>query len=212
MGAFGPPDQVPTFPDRDAIVAAGAYDLWDPDTTVRQLTTLVQATPQIRDVHFWAQLPGEPLDSGSARIELLATKVFPTYVPRCPNRSVHDQSQRSAPGDETMRFGLFLRAREPRRNFRRAYSEMFGQIEYAEELGFDSVWLAEHHGSPYGSMPSPAVAASAIAKFTERLRIGLAVSILPFANPVRIAEEYAMVDVISNGRLDMGVGRGYQRA
>ena len=55
-----------------------------------------------------------------------------------------------------------------------------------------------------------AVAASAIADVTERLRIGIAVSILPFGNPVRIAEDYAMVDVISDGRLDMGVGRGYQ--
>jgi alkanesulfonate monooxygenase SsuD/methylene tetrahydromethanopterin reductase-like flavin-dependent oxidoreductase (luciferase family) len=109
-----------------------------------------------------------------------------------------------------MKFGLFYVLESPDADFRRAYTEMLGQIEYAEELGFDSVWLAEHHGSPYGSMPSPAVAASAIATLTERLRIGIAVSILPFANPVRIAEEYAMVDVISNGRLDLGVGRGYQ--
>lgn len=76
-GAFGPPDQVPTFPDRDAIVAAGAYQLWEPDTAIHEITTLVTTTPQIRDVHFWAQLPGEPIDSGSARIELLATKVLP---------------------------------------------------------------------------------------------------------------------------------------
>jgi alkanesulfonate monooxygenase SsuD/methylene tetrahydromethanopterin reductase-like flavin-dependent oxidoreductase (luciferase family) len=87
---------------------------------------------------------------------------------------------------------------------------MFGQIEYAEELGFDSVWLAEHHGSAYGSMPSPQLAMTSIAMITERMRIGLAVTILPFDNPVRTAEDFAMVDVISNGRLDLGVGRGYQ--
>ncbi len=74
-GAFGP--QVPTFPDRDAVIAAGAYEVWDPDTAVAEITALVQATPQIRDVHFWAQLPGEPLESGSARLELMATKVLP---------------------------------------------------------------------------------------------------------------------------------------
>lgn len=109
-----------------------------------------------------------------------------------------------------MRFGMFYVLECPDCDYRRAYKEMLGQIEYAEELGFDSVWLAEHHGSAYGSMPSPAVAAASVAAITERLRIGIAVSILPFGNPVRIAEDYAMVDVISNGRLDMGVGRGYQ--
>ena len=76
-GAFGPPDQVPRFADRDAIVAAGAYQLWDSDTAVAEITALLKGTSQIRDVHFWAQLPGEPVDSGSARIELLATKVVP---------------------------------------------------------------------------------------------------------------------------------------
>jgi len=76
-GAFGPPDQVPTFPDRDAIVAAGAYQLWDPDTAITEITALLTGTPQIRDMHFWAKLPGEPVESGTARIELLATKVLP---------------------------------------------------------------------------------------------------------------------------------------
>ena len=98
----------------------------------------------------------------------------------------------------------------PDGDYQRAYKEMLGQVEYAEELGFDSVWLAEHHGSAYGSLPSPQVAMSAIAMITERMRIGLAVTILPFDNPVRVAEDFAMVDVISNGRLDLGVGRGYQ--
>jgi alkanesulfonate monooxygenase SsuD/methylene tetrahydromethanopterin reductase-like flavin-dependent oxidoreductase (luciferase family) len=98
----------------------------------------------------------------------------------------------------------------PDDDYRRAWDEMLEQIEFAEQLGFDSVWLAEHHGSNYGTMPSPQVAAAAIASRTARMRIGIAVSILPFDNPVRIAEDYAMVDVISNGRLDFGVGRGYQ--
>ena len=100
----------------------------------------------------------------------------------------------------------------PNHDYRRAYQEMLDQIEYSESLGFDSVWLAEHHGDDYGSMPSPQIAAAAIAERTKRLRIGLAVSILPFDNPIRIAEDYAMVDVLSDGRLDFGVGRGYQPA
>ncbi|MSR14895.1 MAG: LLM class flavin-dependent oxidoreductase [Gammaproteobacteria bacterium] len=87
---------------------------------------------------------------------------------------------------------------------------MMGQIQYGEELGYESVWLAEHHGSLYGTMPRLAVAAAAIAERTTTMRIGTAVTILPFDNPVRTAEDFAMVDVISNGRLDFGVGRAYQ--
>jgi alkanesulfonate monooxygenase SsuD/methylene tetrahydromethanopterin reductase-like flavin-dependent oxidoreductase (luciferase family) len=109
-----------------------------------------------------------------------------------------------------MRFGMFYVLESPDGDHERAYKEMMGQVEYAEELGFDSIWLAEHHGSAYGSMPSPQVAASAVAAITDKMRIGIGVSILPFDNPVRVAEDYAMVDCISNGRLDLGVGRGYQ--
>ncbi|MFF5991259.1 LLM class flavin-dependent oxidoreductase [Prauserella flavalba] len=76
-GAFGPPDEVPRFTDPGQILEAGAFQLWDPATAVDELTTLLRDRPQIKDVHFWAQLPGEPVDSGSARVELLATKVVP---------------------------------------------------------------------------------------------------------------------------------------
>lgn len=76
-GAFGPPEEVPVFADADQIVAAGAFQLWDPATAVDELTRLLRERPQIKDVHFWAQLPGEPVDSGSARVELLASKVIP---------------------------------------------------------------------------------------------------------------------------------------
>jgi alkanesulfonate monooxygenase SsuD/methylene tetrahydromethanopterin reductase-like flavin-dependent oxidoreductase (luciferase family) len=109
-----------------------------------------------------------------------------------------------------MKFGIFFVTEAPDRDFKRAYDEMLEQVVAAEQLGFDTVWLAEHHGSTYGSMPSGSVMAAAIAQRTTTMRIGIAVSILPFGNPVRIAEEYAMVDVLSDGRLDLGVGRGYQ--
>lgn len=109
-----------------------------------------------------------------------------------------------------MKFGVFYVLECPDQDFRRAYDEMLTQVAIAEDLGFDEVWLAEHHGSDYGSMPSPQVAAAAIAARTERMRIGIAVSNLTFNWPVRVAEDYAMVDVLSGGRLDFGVGRGYQ--
>ncbi|GAA3546847.1 LLM class flavin-dependent oxidoreductase [Nocardioides daeguensis] len=109
-----------------------------------------------------------------------------------------------------MKTGLFYVCESPDNDVKRAYAEMLDQVEYAEELGFESVWLAEHHGSNYGSMPRPAIMAAAIAQRTARIRIGAMVSILPFENPVRTAEDWAMVDVLSEGRLDFGTGRGYQ--
>jgi len=90
------------------------------------------------------------------------------------------------------------------------YAHALAECKLADELGFDTVWLAEHHFSAYGICPSLAVLAGAVARETSRVRIGTAVVIAPFAHPVRIAEEWAMVDILSGGRLEFGLGRGYQ--
>jgi alkanesulfonate monooxygenase SsuD/methylene tetrahydromethanopterin reductase-like flavin-dependent oxidoreductase (luciferase family) len=79
-GAFGPPDQVPRFPDRDAIVAGGAFQLWDGPTAVRELVALLRERPQIKDLYFWAQLPGESLESGSSRMEYIMREVAPNVT------------------------------------------------------------------------------------------------------------------------------------
>lgn len=76
-GAFGPPDEVPRFADRDQVVVGGGYALSDGPAAVDQLVEMLQARPQIRDVHFWAQLPGEPVESGSERMEYIAKHVIP---------------------------------------------------------------------------------------------------------------------------------------
>jgi alkanesulfonate monooxygenase SsuD/methylene tetrahydromethanopterin reductase-like flavin-dependent oxidoreductase (luciferase family) len=76
-GAFGPPETTPRFPDAATALQMGLYELWDADTAVARLTELLQAYPQIRDVHFWAQLPGEPVASGQRRIEYVAKHVLP---------------------------------------------------------------------------------------------------------------------------------------
>src|SRR2546428_2817270 len=86
------------------------------------------------------------------------------------------------------------------------------QMVWTEELGFDSVWLTEHHFIDYGLSVDPATLACAVASRTERIRIGLAAAILPFHEPLRLAEQMALVDIISKGRLDMGVGRGNRPA
>ena len=89
-----------------------------------------------------------------------------------------------------------------------AFDESFDQVEAAEKLGMDSVWLAEHHFNPERSvLASPLILASAISARTSRIRIGLAVQVLPLTNPLRIAEEAATVDHISRGRFDFGIGR-----
>ena len=106
-----------------------------------------------------------------------------------------------------MKFGMFYIMPSPSGEHSRDIGEMLEQIEYAEELGYDSVWIAEHHCS-YGIIGNPAVALAAVAQRTRRIRIGTAVAVLPFQNPVRVAEDYALVDQLSGGRLDFGAGRG----
>ena len=89
-----------------------------------------------------------------------------------------------------------------------AFEESFSQVMEAERMGMDSVWLAEHHFTPDRSvLASPLVIASAIAARTSTLRVGLAVQVLPLTNPLRVAEEAATVDHISQGRFEFGIGR-----
>ena len=92
------------------------------------------------------------------------------------------------------------------------FRENLEQAALAEELGFDSVWLVEHHFSDYALVGDPTVFAAALAERTRRVRIGTAVIVLPLHHPVRVAENVAVVDNLSAGRLDVGVGRGYQPA
>jgi natural product biosynthesis luciferase-like monooxygenase protein len=90
------------------------------------------------------------------------------------------------------------------------YQHAVEESRLADEVGFDAVWLAEHHFSSYGICPSLAVLAATLARETRRVRLGTSVVIAPFAHPLRIAEEFAMVDILSGGRLEFGLGRGYQ--
>jgi alkanesulfonate monooxygenase SsuD/methylene tetrahydromethanopterin reductase-like flavin-dependent oxidoreductase (luciferase family) len=84
------------------------------------------------------------------------------------------------------------------------------EIQLADELGYDSVWLAEHHFSEYGILGNPLTLGVAIAERTRQIVIGTAVLVLPFYDPLRLAEDIATLDILSDGRLAIGVGRGYQ--
>jgi natural product biosynthesis luciferase-like monooxygenase protein len=88
--------------------------------------------------------------------------------------------------------------------------EQMELMRAAEDLGFDSVWPAEHHFTEYGYCASPALSLAAIAAETKRIRLGTGVVVLPLNHPLRIAEDYAFLDHLSNGRVDLGIGRGYQ--
>lgn len=112
-----------------------------------------------------------------------------------------------------MRLGLFSVVdhypTELGRSLGEFYAELLEQAEAAEEWGFDSFWLAEHHFHEYGGVPRPPVLLGAAAQRTRRIRLGSGVVVLPFDHPLRVAEDYAMVDVLSGGRLNLGVGSGY---
>jgi len=79
----------------------------------------------------------------------------------------------------------------------------------AELLGYDTFFIAEHHFHEYGAVPNPPVMLAAIAAKTKRLRLGTAIAALNYRNPIEVAESYAMLDVLSGGRLFLGVGSGY---
>lgn len=89
------------------------------------------------------------------------------------------------------------------------YAECLDEVAEADRLGFDTVWMPEHHLTPDGMLPSPLVMAAAIGARTRRIRIGTGILVLPLHHPVRVAEDAAVADLISGGRLILGVGQGY---
>ena len=88
------------------------------------------------------------------------------------------------------------------------FEEHLREVEIAEECGFHHYWFLEHHLSPRSPLPSPSILIGLALARTSRIRIGNMVNILPFRNPIIMAEEIAMLDTISGGRVDTGVGRG----
>jgi alkanesulfonate monooxygenase SsuD/methylene tetrahydromethanopterin reductase-like flavin-dependent oxidoreductase (luciferase family) len=111
-----------------------------------------------------------------------------------------------------MKFGVFFLLHSPNvEDTATVYRRALNQATYADDLGFDSAWFAEHHFSTYGYCPNPLMMAVKAAQVTKHVRLGTAVIVLPFWNPLRLAEEIAMADVLTEGRLDVGVARGYQK-
>ena len=116
-------------------------------------------------------------------------------------------------GNPKIRFGMWYDFRNPpawKRPYDQLYNEIIDQIVWGEENGFDDIWLSEHHFIEDGYSPSLLPIAAAIASRTKKIHIGTSVVLLPFHNPVRMAEDAATVDVISGGRFELGVGVGYK--
>lgn len=121
-----------------------------------------------------------------------------------------------------MRFGTFhLMERPFTKSEPQVYREQLAQMKRADELGFDSIWLTEHHFSSVPYVPdvdgeycisaSPYAMACAASQITENVRIGSAVKVLPLEHPLRTAEDVAMADILSEGRIEFGVGLGYRK-
>ncbi len=110
-----------------------------------------------------------------------------------------------------MDIGTFLLMQSPSAgSSQEIFARGVEQAQAAETLGFRNVWLAEHHFSTYGYLSRPLQLATYLAAKTTRLRVGTAVVVVPLHNPLIVAEEIATLDILAGGRLDIGLGRGYQ--
>ena len=110
-----------------------------------------------------------------------------------------------------LNFGTFLLMQSPSaQSSEEMYARAIEHAQQAEALGFRNIWLAEHHFSTYGYVGRPVQLATYLAARTTRIRVGTAVIVVPLHHPLVIAEEIATLDVLSGGRCDIGLGRGYQ--
>jgi len=111
-----------------------------------------------------------------------------------------------------VQFGLFslTTLAAPRGNTAQLLTETRAEVQLADKLGFDIAWFAEHHFSNYSITTSPLLLVAHMAQATTRIRLGPAVIVLPFYEPLRLAEDVCLTDALTNGRLVLGLGFGYQ--
>jgi alkanesulfonate monooxygenase SsuD/methylene tetrahydromethanopterin reductase-like flavin-dependent oxidoreductase (luciferase family) len=113
-----------------------------------------------------------------------------------------------------LRIGIYLDLRNPapwKREWISHYARNLELIQRAETLGIDSVWLSEHHFFADGYLSQPLIVAAAVAARTTRMRIGTSLVIAPIRHPVHLAEQSAILDILSSGRFELGLGSGYRQ-
>ena len=113
-----------------------------------------------------------------------------------------------------MKFGIYSSIADPPRGERLdlRIDEVMAEAKLAEEAGFDSCFFGEHHQDKDGFLPSPLIMATAVSAQTSTLKVGTSVILLPLHNPVHLAEDVITLDLVSKGRVILGVGLGYQDA
>ena len=113
-----------------------------------------------------------------------------------------------------MKFGLYSSIANPPRgeHLDRCVDEVIAEAQLAEASGFDACFFGEHHQDKDGFLPSPLIVATAVAAQTRRLNVGTSVILLPLHHPVHVAEDVITLDMVSKGRVILGVGIGYQAA
>ena len=107
-----------------------------------------------------------------------------------------------------MKFGIFDYIDQRDEPLRKLYDDRMELIRAAERAGFYGYHVTEHHVTPLSTTPSPTVFLAAAARETERIRLGALLFLLPLYHPIRLLQELCMLDHLSGGRLDIGVGRG----
>lgn len=107
-----------------------------------------------------------------------------------------------------MRTGLFCTYENPKHDPRAAFADQARLVEHCEALGFDEAWVAEHHFNPDALSPSCIPILSYLSAKTRRIRLGSAAVLLPYHQPLKIAEDIATLDILSEGRFDFGIGKG----
>src|ERR1041385_8853795 len=114
-----------------------------------------------------------------------------------------------------MQFGYFTLSDnhyvDNRRDANQLVADILDEALYAEEVGLPSAWIGEHHFSTLGVLSCPDLVLAQVAARTSRIRLAPAVTVLPLHNPIRVAEQWATLDMLSNGRVDFAAGRGYDR-
>src|ERR1051326_7724261 len=125
-----------------------------------------------------------------------------------------EKTPETAAQESTVKLGVLQFFSWPGRRTELAtvFARALDRIEIMDRSGYDAVWLAEHHFSDFSVCPSVHMMGTMAAARTSRLRIGTAVSLAPFYNPLRLAEEVALLDVLSGGRVNWGAGRGFERS